>query len=92
VEVITLSHDHERDLITVEDNDGNKKQFVVEALLAIEEDTYALLRSEHELDHAIVMQVENEDDEQYLIGINDPRKKTMVLDAYEIAVEANPAD
>jgi hypothetical protein len=92
VEVITLSHDHERDWITVEDNDGNKKQFVVEALLAIEEDTYALLRSEHELDHAIVMQVENEDDEQYLIGINDPRKKTMVLDAYEIAVEANPAD
>lgn len=87
-----MSHDHERDLITVEDNDGNKKQFIVEALLAIEEDTYALLRSEHELDHAIVMQVENEDDEQYLIGINDPRKKTMVLDAYEIAVEANPAD
>ncbi|MBO1513673.1 DUF1292 domain-containing protein [Metabacillus bambusae] len=87
-----MSHDYIRDWITVEDDDGNKKQFVVEALLAMEENTYALLRSEHELDHAIVMQVENEDDEQYLIGINDPLKKTMVLDAYEIAVEANPAD
>jgi hypothetical protein len=87
-----LSHEFERDWITVEDDEGNKKQFVVEALLAMEENTYALLRTEHELDHAIVMQVENKDDEQYLIGINDPLKKTMVLDAYEIAVEANPAD
>lgn len=87
-----MSHEFERDWITVEDDDGNKKQFVVEALLAMEENTYALLRTENELDHAIVMQVENEDDEQYLIGINDPLKKTMVLDAYEIAVEANPAD
>jgi hypothetical protein len=84
--------DHERDYITVEDDYGIKKQFVVEALFAMEENTYALLRSEHELDHAIVMQVENENDEQYLISIDDPLKKTMVLDAYEIAVEANPAD
>jgi hypothetical protein len=41
--------DHERDYITVEDDSGIKKQFVVDALFAMEENTYALLRSEHEL-------------------------------------------
>jgi uncharacterized protein YrzB (UPF0473 family) len=87
-----MSNELERDLITVEDEDGVEKQFAVEALLAMEDKTYALLRSEHDLNDTIVMQVENEDDEQYLIGINDPHKKTMVLDAYEIAVDANPAD
>jgi uncharacterized protein YrzB (UPF0473 family) len=87
-----MSNEQERDYITVKDEAGAEKQFAVEALLNMEDNTYALLRSEHDLDDAIVMQVENEEDGQYLIGINDPNKKGMVLEAYEIAVDANPAD
>jgi hypothetical protein len=83
---------NERDYITVEDETGTEKQFSVEALLNMENNTYALLRSKHDPNDAIVMQVENEKDGQYLIGIKDSHKKDMVLDAYEIAVDANPAD
>jgi uncharacterized protein YrzB (UPF0473 family) len=83
---------NERDYITVEDETGTEKQFSVEALLNMENNTYALLRSKHDPNDAIVMQVENEKDRQYLIGIEDSHKKDMVLDAYEIAVDANPAD
>ncbi|WLD92612.1 DUF1292 domain-containing protein [Alkalihalobacillus sp. AL-G] len=82
----------ERDYITVEDENGLEKQFSVEGLFDIEDQTYALLRSVEDIKDTIVMQVENEEDGQYLIGINDPDKKEMVLDAYEIAINANPAD
>jgi hypothetical protein len=36
------------------------------------------------------MQVENTDDGQFLTGISDPSKRDTVLDAYEIAIDANP--
>lgn len=87
-----MSNDQERDYITIEDEYGKEKQFSVEALLTVETDTYALLTAQDNPDETMIMQVENEEDGQYLIGISDPEKKNMVLDAYEIAVNANPAD
>ncbi|MFD1781476.1 hypothetical protein ACFSFW_22780 [Fredinandcohnia salidurans] len=54
--------------------------------------TFALLRSEQDQNNTFVMQVENTDDGQFLTGINDPSERDMVLDAYEIAVDANPAE
>ncbi|KKI94084.1 hypothetical protein WQ54_00660 [Bacillus sp. SA1-12] len=81
-----------RDVISVEDENGIEMQFSVEALLTMEECTYALLRAKNDLTNAILMQVENEDDGQYLVGIDDPQKTKLLLDAYEIAVDANPAD
>lgn len=82
----------ERDIITVLDEYGEEKQLSVEALLAIDNETYALLTSKDRLNDTYIMQVKNEEDGQYLIGIDDPAITNMVLDAYEIAIEANPAD
>jgi uncharacterized protein YrzB (UPF0473 family) len=87
-----MTSGQERDYITVEDEGGVEKQFSVEALFDIEDQTYALLKSDEDLNDTIVMQVENEEDEQYLVGIDDPDKTEMVLEAYEIAVGANPAE
>jgi len=82
----------ERDIITVHDEYGEEKQLSVEALLAINNETYALLTSKGRLNDTYIMQVKNEEDVQSLIGIDDPAITNMVLDAYEIAIEANPAD
>lgn len=82
----------ERDIITVQDEIGEEKQLSVEALLAIDSETYALLTSKEKLNDTYIMQVKNEEDGQYLIGIDDPTITSMVLDAYEIAIDANPAD
>lgn len=87
-----MDNSHERDYITVEDENGEEKQFSVEALFDIEGQTYAFLRSEENMNDTMIMEVENEENDQYLVGIMDPEKKEMLLDAYQIAVEANPAD
>lgn len=85
--------DELRDYITVEDEDGSEKQFAVEAMFDMNDKTYALLRSKHNQDDTIIMQVETDDEnKQYLVGINNDEEKTNVLDAYEIAVDANPAE
>lgn len=82
-----------RDYITVEDEDGTKKQFAVEAMFNMKDKTYALLRSEHDNKDSIVMQVKVDDEnQQYLVGINNQEETTDLLDAYEIAVDANPAE
>lgn len=84
--------DELRDYITVEDEDGIEKQFAVEALFDMKDKTYALLRAEKDKEDTIIMQIENDEDGQYLVGINDEDEKNMVLDAYEVAVDANPAE
>ncbi|MCS0543073.1 DUF1292 domain-containing protein [Aeromonas veronii] len=81
-----------RDKIVVKDENGEEKEFSIEALFDMKEKTYALLHSEQDQNNTFVMQVENTDDGQFLTGINDPTERDMVLDAYEIAVDANPAE
>jgi hypothetical protein len=81
-----------RDKIVVKDENGEEKEFSIEALFDMKEKTFALLRSEQDQNNTFVMQVENTDDGQFLTGINDPSERDMVLDAYEIAVDANPAE
>ena len=76
--------DDERDYITVEDERGKQKEYAVEALFDMEEESYALLKSGTE---TIVMKVEGEEGDQYLLGISDPSESEAILDAYEIAVE-----
>ncbi|MFD2682406.1 DUF1292 domain-containing protein [Bacillus seohaeanensis] len=87
-----MANGKERDYITVEDEEGIEQQFSVEGLFDMEEQTYALLKSAEDVNETIVMQVENKEGEQYLVGINDQDKTEMILDAYEIAVESNPAE
>lgn len=81
-----------RDKIVVKDENGEEKEFSIEALFDMKEKTYALLHSEQDQNNTFVMQVENTDDGQFLTGINDPTERDMVLYAYEIAVDANPAE
>ncbi|MFS0823199.1 DUF1292 domain-containing protein [Bacillus sp. 1P02SD] len=87
-----MNSDVYRDKIVVLDENGDEKEFSIEALFDMKDKTYALLRSEQDQDHTIVMLVENTEDGQFLTGINDSSERDMVLDAYEIAVDANPAE
>ena len=84
-----MMRDEPRDYITVEDVKGNRKEFAVEALFDMEEDSYALLAGE---DETIVMKVEGEEGNQYLVGISDPAESEALLDAYQIAVKEVPAE
>ncbi|MDM5326600.1 DUF1292 domain-containing protein [Neobacillus sp. CF12] len=82
-------HDEPRDYITIKDDEGNIKDFAVEALFEMEGRSYALLAAE---DETIVMEVEGVEGDQYLVGISDPTESQSILDAYQIAVEEAPAE
>lgn len=84
-----MMNDEPRDYITIKDDDGNLKDFAVEALFEMEGKSYALLAAE---DETMVMQVEGEEGDQYLVGISDPVESQSILDAYQIAVEEAPAE
>ncbi|WP_280169416.1 DUF1292 domain-containing protein [Priestia megaterium] len=80
----------ERDFVTIEDENGIEKQYAVEALFDMKEQTYALLQSNGE---TLLMRVEEDDnDEQYLVGLTNPQERESILDAYQIAIEAAPAE
>jgi Protein of unknown function (DUF1292) len=81
--------DNHRDYITIEDEKGNRKDYVVEALFDMKEESYALLKAD---DETIVMKVEEDEGDQYLIGLSDPLESEAILAAYEIAVENAPAE
>ncbi|MEH7237712.1 DUF1292 domain-containing protein [Bacillus sp. JJ1562] len=87
-----MNSDVYRDKIVVLDQNGVEKEFSIEALFDMKDKTFALLRSEQDQNNTFVMQVENTDDGQFLTGISDPSERDMVLDAYEIAIDANPAE
>lgn len=89
---VFMNSDVYRDKIVVLDENGVEKEFSIEALFDMKDKTYALLRSEQDQNYTFVMQVENTEDGQFLTGINDSSEREMVLDAYEIAVDANPAE
>jgi uncharacterized protein YrzB (UPF0473 family) len=78
-----------RDYITIQDEEGKEIDYTIEALFDMDGNSYALLRN---LDETILMRIELEGDEQYLVGINDPTELESILDAYQIAVDAAPAD
>jgi uncharacterized protein YrzB (UPF0473 family) len=84
-----MTYDERRDYITIKDEQGNLKDFAVEALFEMEGRSYALLTAE---DETMVMQVEGEEGDQYLVGITDPMESQSILDAYQIAVEEAPAE
>lgn len=78
-----------RDFITVTDEHGQEKEYAIEALFDMEDQSYALLASEEE---TVLMRVEEIEEEQFLVGITDEEERNSVLSAYEIAVEAAPAE
>lgn len=78
-----------RDYITIMDENGKEKDYTIEALFDMEQQSYALLKN---LNETILMKIETEGENQYLVGIDDPKERESILDAYQIAVDANPAD
>ncbi|RFU61058.1 DUF1292 domain-containing protein [Peribacillus glennii] len=78
-----------RDFIIIEEEDGEERQFAVDALFDVEDESYALLSSGDDL---LLMRVEEEDGEQYLVGLDDPIERENILHAYEVAVESAPAE
>lgn len=78
-----------RDHVTIEDESGNRKDFAVEALFNMNDESYALLQGSEGL---LLMKVEGEESDQYLVGISNPEEAESILNAYEIAVEAAPAE
>jgi len=76
--------------ITVEDEQGNEKEYAVEALFDMNEEWYALLTSDE--DRILMRVVDGEAEDQYLVGIDDPEEAAFVLDAYQIALEADEND
>jgi uncharacterized protein YrzB (UPF0473 family) len=76
-----------RDFVTIEDENGVEKKYSIEALFDMEEQTYALLQSNGE---TLLMRVEDEGDEQYLVGLSDFKERESIMDAYQIAIEAKP--
>ncbi|RXI95519.1 DUF1292 domain-containing protein [Anaerobacillus alkaliphilus] len=75
-----------RDQITIQDEEGNMVDFNVEALFDMADDSYALLSSE---DEVVLMRIEDDGDEQSLVGITNQEEKASILAAYALAVEAS---
>ncbi|OIJ11082.1 DUF1292 domain-containing protein [Anaerobacillus alkalilacustris] len=78
-----------RDQITIEDENGNIKDYNVEGLFDMEDNSYVLLSDDGE---TILMRIEDQDNEQFLVGITDPDERDSILTAYELAVDAEPTE
>ncbi|MDG5789063.1 DUF1292 domain-containing protein [Evansella sp. AB-P1] len=74
-----------KDHITIRDDNGNEKEFAVEALFDMEQQSYALITGDEE---TLLMRVIDDEDEQYLVGITDPKERDAILDVYQVAVES----
>ncbi len=84
-----MQSDSLRDLITIEDENGEQLSFEVEALFEMEDKSYALLRSG---DQTTLMRVIEDETGQHLVQVSEQIEKESILDAYQIAVEASPAE
>ena len=78
-----------RDLITIEGENGEQLSYEVEAMFDMKGETFALLRTG---DDTVLMKVEEDQTGQHLVNIKDKTVKASILDAYQIAVEASPAE
>lgn len=78
-----------RDYVTIQDEQGQEKEYAIEALFDMDDKTYALLASGEE---TVVMRVEGTEEDQYLVGITDSAELESILDAYQIAVKAAPVE
>ncbi|MDQ0253594.1 hypothetical protein J2S74_000966 [Evansella vedderi] len=72
--------------IIIKDDSGYEKEFHVEAMFKMDGESYAIVTGDTE---TLLMRIEDEGDEQYLVGINDPEERDAILSAYEIAMNTN---
>ncbi len=72
------------DHIIVVDEQGYRKEYAVEALFDMRDESYALLKSGNDM---IVMRIVVENGQQILSGINDPIESEAILDTYQFVVQ-----
>lgn len=84
-----MKNDSIRDLVTVTDDRGMERKFEVEALFEMNGESYAMLRDE---EGTVLMKVEEQGADQFLVGLESDIEKSQLLDAYQIAVDAAPAE
>ncbi|WP_338452402.1 DUF1292 domain-containing protein [Niallia oryzisoli] len=84
-----MENDSLRDLVTVEDESGRQLSYEVDALFEMQGESYALLRNEND---TVLMRVEEDEKGQHLVNITNQTEKESLLDAYQIAVDAAPAE
>jgi uncharacterized protein YrzB (UPF0473 family) len=72
-----MDNDSVRDLVTVRDEMGNERQFEVEALFEMNGLSYAMLREGEE---TVVMKVEDQGEDQFLVGLESEGEKSNLLD------------
>lgn len=75
-----------KDEITIEDDEGVRKEYHVDALFDMADDSYALLSAE---DETILMRIEENEEDQHLVGVTNPEEKASILSAYALAIEAD---
>lgn len=78
-----------RDSVTVQKEQGEEVEYFIEALFDVDDESYALIRND---DETLLMKIEEENGEQFLVGVEKPDLSESILDTYQIAVKANPAD
>ncbi|MFD2169629.1 DUF1292 domain-containing protein [Tumebacillus lipolyticus] len=78
-----------RDRIVVEDDQGQKREFSIEGMFEMNDRNYVLLMNEED---SVLMQIVGEGDSQELLGLDDRAEAQSLLDAYQIAVDAAPAE
>jgi len=84
-----MENDSLRDLITIENENGQQISYEVEALFEMQGESYALLRNQND---TVLMKVEEDENGQHLVHIANQMAKESLLDAYQIAVDAAPAE
>ena len=77
-----MENDSIRDLITIEDGNGDQLSFEVEAI------AYALIWKGIK----DIVEVKEDASGQHLVQITNQSEKESLLDAYQVAVEASPAE
>ncbi len=80
----TQDHDHD-EILTLVDEDGNEKNFMVLDILEVDGSEYAVLLSEDEDDEAIILKFSGKDDEghELLVDIEDDDEWEKVADVWE---------
>lgn len=84
-------HEHEEQIFLIEDEEGVEREMVLVYTFESEENVYAVLldRQDPERD-GVIFRVEEEDDEAFLVSIEDDAEWNRVSEIYEnIAREQN---
>lgn len=70
----------------IEDEEGNQREFAVEALFTMNDKSFALVSA----DNKTFLMIEGEEGDQYLTGIEDSKESKAIFDEYHNSLQDNP--